>query len=138
MKKRAGRRGGLKEGDPGYLQSASETDSALEDSESEAESEDDNDTGSWKSIVDTVQSDPALKPALLWLKTCLQNEKEDRENDQDVEDVPLGTWPMSSLHNVNKQLSLFKNVNKQLLFFPKCKQTADMGHVPVSRKMVWN
>ena len=67
----------------------------------------------------------------------------------------LGTWPMSSLHNVNKQLSffknvnkqlpffknvnnqlsLFKNVNKQLLFFSKNKQTADfslnMDHVPV-------
>ena len=28
-----------------------------------------------------------------------------------------GTWPMSSLHNVNKQLSFFKNVNKQLSLF---------------------
>ena len=49
----------------------------------------------------------------------------------------LGTWPMSSLHNVNKQLSLFKNVNKQLLFFPKCKETADMGHVPSSSTIDW-
>ena len=45
-----------------------------------------------------------------------------------------GMWPMSSLHNVNKQLiffkkvnnqlSLFKNVNKQLSFLEKCQQSA--------------
>ena len=29
----------------------------------------------------------------------------------------MGTWPMSSLQIVNKQLSLFKNVNKQLSLF---------------------
>ena len=28
-----------------------------------------------------------------------------------------GTWPMSSLHNVNKQLSFFQNINNQLLLF---------------------
>ena len=33
--------------------------------------------------------------------------------------VMEGTWPMSSLHNVNKQLSFFKNVNKQLSLFKK-------------------
>ena len=33
-------------------------------------------------------------------------------------------WPMSSLHNVNKQLSHFKNINKQLSFLEKCKQRA--------------
>ena len=31
----------------------------------------------------------------------------------------LGTWPMASLHNVNKQLSFFKNVDNQLSLFKK-------------------
>ena len=40
------------------------------------------------------------------------------EDGEDWTDVQIpGTWPMSSLHNVNKQLSFSKNVNKQLLFF---------------------
>ena len=36
----------------------------------------------------------------------------------EIEADPLkGTWPMSSLHNVNKQLSFIKNVNNQLALF---------------------
>ena len=74
-------------------------------------------------------------------------ERRDRKSAQELIKILKGTWPMSSLHNVNKQLSffknvnnqlsLFKNVNKQLSFLEKCKQTAvksrlDMGHVPSS------
>ena len=33
------------------------------------------------------------------------------------QDQYKGTWPMFSLHNVNKQLSFFKNVNKFLQLF---------------------
>ena len=40
---------------------------------------------------------------------------------------------LSPLKNVNNQLSLFKNINKQLSIFQKCKQLADMGHVPPFR-----
>ena len=40
----------------------------------------------------------------------------------------LGTWPMSSLHNVNKQLSFMKNVNNQLSRFKNVnKQLSNLG-----------
>ena len=52
----------------------------------------------------------------------------------------IGTWSMSSLHDiVNKQLIFCKNVNKKLSFFQKfkhidfihqkCKQTADFSQI---------
>merc|ERR1711981_1138745 len=90
MKKRV-RRGGPKEGQPGYLQSASETDSALEDSGTESD-DDDNDTAhaGWDAIVDNVREDQTLKPALNWLKNCMESEKEDREaDDEEPTDVPV-------------------------------------------------
>ena len=33
-----------------------------------------------------------------------------------------GTWSISSLHNVNKQLPFFKNVNNQLSLFKNVKK----------------
>ena len=42
---------------------------------------------------------------------------EDPQDDVEGRSLQSGTWPMSSLYNVNKQLSFFKNVNKQLSLF---------------------
>ena len=90
-------RRGLKEGDAGYLENASETDSAMEDSSSGSddggdESDDENDNSAQsdgeepsneasnesKSILEALSKDENILPALKWLKTCLDDELEDR------------------------------------------------------------
>jgi hypothetical protein len=99
MKKRV-RRGGLKEGDAGYLEAASESDSALEDSGSESDQSSDaegeepssSDQGSsFSAVAEKVLSDEGCKPALTWLKSCFDSEIKDREedDDEDAEDVPI-------------------------------------------------
>ena len=99
MKKKIRR--GLKEGDAGYLQNASDSDSALEDSGSESGEADTEDTDNEASddglineikemIEDLKQEGGNLLAALEWLKSCLDDEKADREDDdEDLEDVPL-------------------------------------------------
>merc|ERR1739844_492054 len=84
-------RRGLKEGDAGYLENASETDSAMEDSSSdeggnESDDEEDNSAQSAdeessnetsnesKSILEALFKEESLLPALKWLKTCLDDE----------------------------------------------------------------
>ena len=50
-----------------------------------------------------------------------QNEWEEEEMSTEVDfdtcHIDPGMWPMSSLHNINKQLSIFKNINNQLSLF---------------------
>merc|ERR1711971_430669 len=100
MKKRVRR--GMKEGDAGYLEKASESDSAMEDSSSDDEEEasdggNDNNSGGesfdeteLKSTLEAISKDENLLPALKWLKTCLNDEKEDREeDDENIADMPL-------------------------------------------------
>merc|ERR1740129_148577 len=103
MKKRVRR--GMKEGDAGYLEKASESDSAMEDSSSDDDDEADNNQASddngndggesfdeteLKSTLEAISKDENLLPALKWLKTCLNDEKEDREeDDENIADMPL-------------------------------------------------
>ena len=82
-------RKGLKEGDPGYLENASESDSAMESSSDESDVEMENDISNSKEIIDNLTNDEN-EAALKWLKTCFENEKEDREEDsEEPEDVPI-------------------------------------------------
>merc|ERR1712008_539301 len=103
MKKKIRR--GLKEGDAGYLEKASGSDSAMEDSSSDDDEADnnqasdgnDNNSGAesfdeteLKSTLEAISKDETLLPALKWLKTCLNDEKEDREeDDENIADMPL-------------------------------------------------
>lgn len=90
MKKRIRR--GLKEGDQGYLQSASESDSALEDSSDDDEDlmEESPPSVELDSLAQKLREDESLKSGLNWLRGALSDEKTDRENDdEDAEDVPL-------------------------------------------------
>merc|ERR1740129_362736 len=104
MKKKVRR--GMKEGDAGYLEKASESDSAMEDSSSDDDEADNNqasdggndnnsggesfDETELKSTLEAISKDENLLPALKWLKTCLNDEKEDREeDDENIADMPL-------------------------------------------------
>ena len=104
MKKKIRR--GLKEGDAGYLEKASGSDSAMEDSSSDDDEADNNqasdggndnnsggesfDETELKSTLEAISKDENLLPALKWLKTCLNDEKEDREeDDENIADMPL-------------------------------------------------
>ena len=99
LKKKRTQRG-LKEGDPGYLKSASESDSALDDSteydtyESDEEgSEDFQESIRTKALE--VSRDPVAKPGILWLKSCLEDELEDRDNEEDEENEPVPIVPIT-------------------------------------------
>ena len=95
LKKKRTRRT-LKEGDPGYLKSASESDSALDDSteydtidsDSDQDSPDPQDKVRQKAME--VSQDAMAKAGLMWLKSCLEDELEDREEeDEAVPIVPI-------------------------------------------------
>ena len=99
LKKKRTQRG-LKEGDPGYLKSASESDSALDDSteydtyESDEEgSEDFQESIRTKALE--VSRDPVAKPGILWLKSCLEDELEDRDNEENEENEPVPIVPIT-------------------------------------------
>ena len=90
----------MKEGDPGYLKSASETDSAMEDSGSDSSSDEGDDEaddnaaeidGDVKSTLEALSKEASIQPALEWLKTSLKDEMEDRmeDDDENITDVPL-------------------------------------------------
>ena len=52
-----------------------------------------------KSTLEAISKDENLLPALKWLKTCLNDEKEDREeDDENIADMPLVIFerPMST------------------------------------------
>ena len=103
MRKRVRR--GLKEGDPGYLKSASETDSAMEDSGSDSGSEEGDDEadgddnaaeidGDVKLILEELSKEASLQPALKWLKTSLNDEMEDRMEDDDENIIAVSLVPI--------------------------------------------
>ena len=89
----------LKEGEPGYLKSASESDSALDDSTEEYDTveSDSDDSDTLQNHQENIRSkgldvsqDDVAKPGLLWLKSCLEDELEDRdEEDEAVPIVPI-------------------------------------------------
>ena len=91
-----------KEGEEGFLQRASDVDSALEDSSSGEESESDNDddeddAGSGPSPRQNVSLVSSLQgledgevPCLAWVADRFDEEAADREDeDEDAEDVPI-------------------------------------------------
>ena len=85
----------MKEGDPGYLKSASESDSALDDSteydtiDSDSDESPDIQEKVRQKAMEVSQDDTA-KAGLLWLKSCLEDELEDREEeDEAVPIVPI-------------------------------------------------
>lgn len=95
-KKRTQRR--LKEGDPGYLKSASESDSALDDSteydtyESGSDDEQEDLQESIRTKALDASQNPVCKPGIRWLKSCLDDELEDRdtiEDEDENEPVPI-------------------------------------------------
>ena len=48
-----------------------------------------------KSTLEAISKDENLLPALKWLKTCLNDEKEDREeDDENIADMPLVIFEM--------------------------------------------
>ena len=117
MKKRSKR--GLKEGDKGYLQSASESDSAMEDSGDESASEDESLGSELTDIKDAIESltTDSNENGLKWLKTCFDDEKEDREGDsEDAEDVPI--LPMTEDCILAMERSSFTNFLRLLQLVP--------------------
>ena len=119
MKKKVRR--GLKEEDPG---SASETDSAMEDSSSgeESKSDDDehldvsNNLSNAKEIIETLSVEGGNETPLKWLKKCFDDEKEDREEDSDFQDVPI--LPMTEECIVAMERTSFTNFLKFLQLTP--------------------
>ena len=123
MKKKVRR--GLKEGDPGFLKSASDTDSAMEDSSSgeESKSDDDdervevsNDLSNAKEIIEALSLEGGNETPLKWLQKCFDDEKEDREEDSDFQDVPI--LPMTEECIVAMERTSFTNFLKFLQLTP--------------------
>ncbi len=117
MKKKVRR--ALKEGEPGYLQSASESDSALEDSSSEEEDDEshvalnESDYDDFKSVLEDISSDrEKYTIAIEWLSNCLNDESEDRESPDDIEDVPI--VPLTEECTSAMELSTFGKLLKAL------------------------
>ena len=52
----------------------------------------------------------------------MNNTRQDLTDARKSHNATIGMCAMSSLHNVNKQLSFFKNVNKQLSIFKYVKK----------------
>ena len=96
----------LKEGEPGYLKSASESDSALDDSTEEYDTveSDSDDSDTLQNHQENIRSkgldvsqDDVAKPGLLWLKSCLEDELEDLDL-LEPDDLELGKLRLGSKH----------------------------------------
>ena len=85
-----------KEGEAGFLNSRSDSDSALEDSSSEGESNSDSEEEHSEptnqvGLREALEKVAGQSKTLLWLAETLKEEAEDREEDFEGEDVPLVT-----------------------------------------------
>merc|ERR1711962_908889 len=65
-------------------------DGSDDENDNSAQSDGEEPSNESKSILEALSKDENILPALKWLKTCLDDELEDRRTeDDDIEDVPL-------------------------------------------------